>query len=221
MTAAGDHGERRAAGLSAQSVAALERCIASGGVAVFPADTVYGLACDPESPAAVDRLYGLKGRAPDRPAAVMCFSLADALAAVPELGPRTTGALERLMPGPVTAILPNPGRRFPLACGPVPERLGLRVPGLDPPLAPLAALRRPILQSSANRSGGPDAGHLEDVDPSIRHGADLALDAGKLPGTPSTVVDLSRYEDDGSHSIIREGALPADAVEAALGGWAR
>ena len=60
-------------------------CAASaGGVAVFPADTVYGLACDPENADAVARLYALKGRPPDKPAAVMFFDLA--IAALPELG---------------------------------------------------------------------------------------------------------------------------------------
>ena len=77
---------------------AFEACIAPGGVAVFPADTVYGLACDPENEEAVARLYALKGRAPDKPAAVMFFDRDLALASLPELGPRTRGLLERLLP---------------------------------------------------------------------------------------------------------------------------
>src|ERR1700754_1366742 len=116
-----------------------------GGVALFGADTVYGLACDP-----------------DTPEAVMLFSLALALAALPELGPRTVAALEGLLPGPVTLLLPNPARRFPLACGPDPETLGLRVPALAPAAAALAAVRWPILQSSANPAGGADARRLQD-----------------------------------------------------------
>ncbi len=75
--------------MSLADAEAFESCIAAGGVAVFPADTVYGLACDPDSAAAVQRLYELKGRAPDKPAAVMFFALDTALAALPELGPRT------------------------------------------------------------------------------------------------------------------------------------
>jgi L-threonylcarbamoyladenylate synthase len=189
-----------------------ERCIAAGGVALFPADTVYGLAADPESGEAVDRLYRLKGRSPDQPAAVMFFQLQLALAALPELGGRTLAALERLLPGALTLLLPNPERRFPLACGPEPERLGLRVPDL--PL--LAEVSRPVLQSSANPSGGADARKLEDVDERIRGGVDLVLDGGELPGTPSTVVDLSDYEQSGGFEILREGAVPTDRVAAAL-----
>ena len=73
----------------------LERVIAGGGVALFPADTVYGLACDPQSEPAVRRLYEIKGRPPDRPAAVMFFQLAPALAALPQLGPRTRSPISR------------------------------------------------------------------------------------------------------------------------------
>jgi L-threonylcarbamoyladenylate synthase len=200
-----------------EDVATFERCIAVGGVALFPADTVYGLATEPDSREGVDRLYALKGRPPIRPAAVMFFQRELATAALPELGPRTRAAFERLLPGPVTLLVPNPTRRFPLACGPDPERLGVRVPALDAPaLAPLAAARWPVLQSSANRSGAADARRLADVDDSIRRGVDLQLDGGELPGAPSTVIDLTRWDDEGEYSIVREGALSASEVAARL-----
>jgi L-threonylcarbamoyladenylate synthase len=186
----------------------LERCIAGGGVAVFPADTVYGLACAPVDADAVARLYELKGRAPDKPAAVMFFALERALAALPELGPRTTELLGRLLPGGVTLLLPNPRERFPLACGPDPGTLGLRVPALPT----LAAVGAPVLQSSANRAGGPDARRLADVPEAIRAGADLVLDGGELPGTPSTVVDLRAYEQRGEFRVLRTGAVPAERI---------
>jgi L-threonylcarbamoyladenylate synthase len=142
----------------------------------------------------------------------MFFRLDAALAALPELGMRTREAVERLLPGAVTLVLPNPARRYPLACGPEPERLGLRVPQLEGELGPLSAVERPVLQSSANPSGQPDARRLEDVDERVRAGADVLLDGGELPGTPSTVIDLSGYEDDGGWSVIREGAIPREAV---------
>lgn len=193
--------------MTADDVRELGRCLAASGVAVFPADTVYGLACDPESQVAVERLYGIKGRPPGRPAAVMFFALARALEALPELGATTRAALERLLPGPVTVLLPNPVRRWLLACGPQPERLGIRVPALDGRLEPLRSLSRPVLQSSANRSGGRDPWRLAEIDASILAAVDLALDAGDLPGTPSTVVDLSDFGADGSFEVLREGAL--------------
>src|SRR5436305_8559130 len=181
--------------------------MAVGGVAVFPADTVYGLACDPQSREAVERLYTLKRRRPDKPAAVMFFDVELALTALPELGPRTRDALRALLPGGVTLLLPNPAGRFPLAGG---EALGLRVPD-----GPLRGVRWPVLQSSANRSGGPDPRSVDEIPEFIRDSADLVLDAGELPGTPSTVIDLRKYEE-GTWSIVREGAVPRATVEAAL-----
>jgi L-threonylcarbamoyladenylate synthase len=199
-----------------EDVATFERCIAVGGVALFPADTVYGLATEPDSREGVERLYRIKDRRPDRPTAVMFFDLDLALAAVPELGPHTRAALERLLPGAVTVVVPNPARRYPLACGPTADRLGLRVPALTGALAPLASARWPVLQSSANASGGPDARRLEDVAEQIRARVDLQLDGGELPGTPSSVVDLSGYEETGEFAFLRAGAVSEAELEAAL-----
>jgi L-threonylcarbamoyladenylate synthase len=200
--------------LSSDDAKGFERCIAAGGVAVFPADTVYGLACDPENRTAVERLYELKGRQPDKPAAVMFFGLEVALAALPELGERTRAAMTELLPGGVTMLVPNPAQRFPLACGDDPATLGLRVPDVEQ----LAHVRRPVLQSSANRAGAPDARRLEDVPEAIRAGADLVIDGGELPGAPSSVVDLRRYDEDGSWLIRRQGAVGEEELQRALGG---
>ena len=174
-------------------------CIAGGGVVVFPADTVYGLACDPSNEAAVARLYALKGRPPDKPAAVMFFSLA----ALPPLAPRTRELAERLLPGAVTLLVPSD--LYPLAGGA--GTLGLRVPDL-PAFADVA----PVLQTSANHAGGPDARRLLEVPPSICEGADLVIDGGELAGTPSTVIDLRDYERDGTWRIVRAGAVPEAVI---------
>jgi L-threonylcarbamoyladenylate synthase len=185
------------------SAGEFERCIREGGVAVFPADTVYGLACDPVSPAAVERLYALKGRAAGKPAAVMFFELGRALDALPELGRLTRRALERLLPGAVTVLLPNPSARFPLACGADAATLGLRVVQVPS----LAGVSVPVLQSSANISGAADARRLGDVPETIRTRADLVLGGGELPGTASTVIDLRAYEHEHSWRVLRVGAV--------------
>ena len=199
-----------------EQVTEFEEVISGGGIAIFPTDTVYGLGTHPDSVEGVHRLYWIKGRSPDRPAAVLFFDLERALADLPEIGVRTQAALTRLLPGPVTVLLPNPATRFPLACGAEPGRLGLRVPKLDEKLHHLADVKVPVLQSSANPTGDPDAKSLEEVDARIRRGADIELDAGVLPGTPSTVIDLSAYEESGTFEVLREGALSAEAVGAAL-----
>jgi L-threonylcarbamoyladenylate synthase len=197
-------------------VAEFEEVIAEGGIAVFPTDTVYGLGTHPDSVEGVHRLYWIKGRSPDRPAAVLFFDVELALSELPDLGPKTREALGRLLPGPVTVLVPNPATRFPLACGAEPSRLGVRVPKLDEKIARLANVKVPILQSSANPTGEPDPRSLEDVDARIRRGADIELDAGLLPGTPSTVIDLTACEEQGAFEVLREGALSAEAVGSQL-----
>jgi L-threonylcarbamoyladenylate synthase len=190
--------------------------MARGGVALIPTDTVYGLACDPENDAAVRRLYELKDRPAQRPAAVMFFSLEGALEALPELGQREQGALRALLPGPVTVLLPNRGGRFLLACGPEPLSLGVRVPALPARISALATLERPLMQSSANLSGGPEARRAQEVSPQLRRAVDLELDGGELPGLASTVLDLRAYEADGSWQIARAGPLTHAQLEGVL-----
>ena len=187
---------------------ALERSVIAGGLAVFPADTVYGIACDPRNEFAVERLYLLKRRERSKPSAVMFFDLERALAALPELGALTQRALSALVPGGVSVLLPNPKRRFPFACGDDPYTLGLRVISGD--------VRVPVLQSSANRAGGPDPRTLAEVPELLRSGVDLVIDGGELPGTPSSLVDLRRYEESREWSLVRPGLVGEEELEAAL-----
>jgi L-threonylcarbamoyladenylate synthase len=205
-----------ATAVDAASVSAFERTIAGGGAAIFPSDTVYGLAVDPESSVAVRRLSELKRRDPAQPSAIMFFALAPALAALPDLGPRTRAAFDLLLPGPLTLIVANAAQRFPLACGNDLSRLGVRVPALEGLLAPLMAFGRPVLQSSANLHGGPDPHRVADVPAELRDAVDLILDGGKLPGTASTVVDLSRFDETGRYAVLREGAVTREELERLL-----
>ncbi len=191
-----------------------ERCMSVGGVAVFPADTVYGLACDPANRIAVQRLYRLKRRPLTKPSAVMFFDRSLALEALPELGERTRDALVRLLPGPVSLLVPNPAGRYPLACGEDPTTIGIRV--IEIPA--LEGVRWPVLQSSANHAGGPDPRRLGDVPAEIRHVAEMLVDGGELPGTPSTVLDLRGFEASGEWEIVRDGAMASDEVQARLTG---
>lgn len=191
--------------------ASLERCVASGGVAVFPADTLYGLACDPLNEEAIVRIHALKGRDERRPSAVMFFSPLAMRELVATLGPRTRDALAALLPSPLTLVVRNRERRYPLACREDPERLGVRL--IE---GPLAGAGCPVLQTSANRSGRPPPHRFEDVDPAILAGADLAIDGGELGGEPSTVVDLTGFESGGGWHLLREGAVGAREVRRRL-----
>jgi L-threonylcarbamoyladenylate synthase len=193
-----------------------ERCMGVGGVAVFPGDTAYDVACDPGRPAAIERLDRLTGRRPGTPAAVLFFALDLARAALPEQGPRTLAALESLLPGAMTVLLDNPAERHPLACGRDPATLALRVPALPPALEALEAVRWPVLTTPAGAPGAPGPRHLHEVPPALREHADLVLDGGALPGTHPTIVDLRGFELEGTWAVLREGAVPAGEVTGRL-----
>jgi len=203
--------------LSHSDAMAFERCMAAGGVALFPSDTVYGLACDPNSPWPVQRVALIKNRPQGKPSAIMFFDSAVAFASLSELEPRTREACAQLLPGAVTLLLPNPAHRFPFACGEDPDTLGLRVPKLPWAAAELESVKWPVMQTSANRSGEPEARHFDAVDARIVDSCDLVLDAGILPGIASTVIDLRSYERDGAWSVVREGAIPAAEIATVLG----
>jgi L-threonylcarbamoyladenylate synthase len=189
---------------------ALQGCVAAGGVAVFPADGLYGLACDPLDAGAIARIHRLKGRDDGKSSAVMYFSPLAMRELVAGFGPRTAAAVSALLPGPVTLVVANPGHRYPLACREDRERLGVRLLG-----GALAGVMCPVFQTSANVSGEPAPARFADVPDSIVAGADLAIDGGELTGLPSTVVDIAGIEEDGTWTVLRHGALsPGDLASA-------
>jgi L-threonylcarbamoyladenylate synthase len=189
-----------------QARAGLERCIAGGGVVVFPADGLYGLACDPLSSEAIERIHRIKGRDDGKPSAVLYFSPLAMRELVESLGERTRAALGALLPGPVTLVVDNPEHRYPLACREDPEQLGVRLIA-----GPLAGAMCPIFQTSANHSGEPAPAHFADVPEEIIAAADLAIDGGSLTGLPSSVVDLTTFEATGDWTVLREGGMsPGD-----------
>jgi L-threonylcarbamoyladenylate synthase len=191
--------------------AALERCVGEGGVAIFPADTLYGLACDPLNGEAIERIHAIKGRGDGKPSAVMYFSPLAMRELISGLGPRTRDALGALLPGPVTLVVANRERRYPQACREDPDRLGVRL--IE---GPLAGAMTPIFQTSANRSGDPPPTRFAEIDDEILGAADLAIDAGELIGEPSTVVDVTAVDAGGGWEILREGALSGADVDRRL-----
>jgi L-threonylcarbamoyladenylate synthase len=190
---------------------ALERCVGGGGVAIFPADTIYGLACDPLNEAAVQRIHSIKGSDEGKPLAVMYFSPLAMREVLSGLGDRSHHAVSALLPGPVTLVIANPERRYPLASGDAPETLGVRL--IE---GPLAGAMTPILQTSANRSGESPPRGFEEIEEQVLEDADLAIDGGELIGAASTVVDLSKLDSAGRWEVLREGALPEGVIDRIL-----
>jgi L-threonylcarbamoyladenylate synthase len=189
----------------------LERAIGGGGVALFPADTLYGLACDPLDPVAIERIHGIKGRDEGKPSAILYFTPLAMRELIAGLGPGARAAMGALLPGPVTLVVANPEHRYPLAARGDPERLGIRL--IE---GPLAGMPLPVFQTSANRSGGPSPARFEDIDAAVVESADLAIDGGELGGEPSTVIDVTDLERGGDWVVLREGALSVAEVAARL-----
>ncbi|HVV59368.1 MAG TPA: Sua5/YciO/YrdC/YwlC family protein [Gaiellaceae bacterium] len=189
----------------------------AGRPALLPTDTVYGLCCSPFAPEPVALMYRLKGRDSLQPTALVAASVDALLACVPELAGWPAAVSRALLPGPFTLVLPNPAGRFPWLTGGGPGPIGVRVPDLPEPSVRVVDAVGAVAATSANDPGGPDPAVLDDVPERIR-AACAAVDAGRLPGAASTVLDLTGSEP----KVLREGAVSAtDAlgrVRAALTG---
>ena len=180
--------------------------IEAGKLAIVPTDTVYGLATTPHRETAVRRLYLAKGRAVQQPTALVVRDLELLLECLPELRGSQERVARALLPGQYTLILPNPARRFPWLAGSRPETIGVRIPKLTGPARDLLGRVGALVATSANLPGEPDPRTLADVPEQLRTAAAALVDGGELPGTPSTVIDLTGSE----ALVIREGAVPAD-----------
>lgn len=180
--------------------------IRAGRLAIVPTDTVYGLATTPYDEDAVRRLYLAKGRVEQQPTALVVRDIELLRECLPELDGPCERIARALLPGPYTLILPNPGRRFPWLTGSRPETLGVRVPGLTGPALDVLDRAGALVATSANLPGGPDPHTLDDVPEQLRAAAAALVDGGELPGTPSTVIELTGDEP----VVLREGAVPAD-----------
>jgi L-threonylcarbamoyladenylate synthase len=188
-----------------------------GKPVVMPFDTVYGLAADPSREEPVRRLYTLKGRDETEPSALVARDFDYLLECVPELRGPAASLAQLLLPGPVTLILPNPARRFRWLTGTNPEAIGVRVPAFDGPGAEILEHVGAVAATSANHPGGRDPKRLDEVPEEIREGAGALVDGGELPGSPSTVIDLTGPEP----RVLREGALPAEEALRRLGAAVR
>ena len=187
--------------------------IQHGKVIVFPADTVYGLGTSALHEDAVRNLYRLKQRLLTQPTALIAPDIDMLFELVPELRGRAGVIARTLLPGPYTLVLPNPARRYRWLTGKNFDTIGVRVPELPEPSAELLGRVSALAATSANRTGGPDPGRLEDVPDEFREGAAVVLDGGQLPGLPSTVLDFTGPDP----RVLREGAASGgDAIERAL-----
>jgi len=176
--------------------------IREGQPVLLPTDTVYGLVARayPEEP--TTRLYRLKGREERQPSALLASSVEMLFDCVPELQARCGPIVRELLPGPYTLVLSNPAGRYPWLTGTRRDAIGVRVPVLPDEARRALDAAGCVGSTSANDPGGPDPAVLDDVPARIR-AACAEVDAGRLPGTASTVLDLTGDEP----RVLREGAV--------------
>ena len=185
-----------------------------GRLAVIPTDTVYGLAADGASEDAARALYAAKGRGAAQPTALLFASVELVLERLPEIPARTAAIVWAVLPGPLTLVLPNPGRRFGWLNEARPEAIGVRVPDVAGPAKKVLDALGVLVATSANVPGGADPRRLADVPAEIRAATAALVDGGELGGAPSTVVDVTGAEP----VVLRQGALPGAEALARIRG---
>jgi len=199
--------------------AAWDRLSASlfeGKLAVLPSDTVYGLGCLATVPQAVERIYEVKRRQYEKPVALVFKTVEQIHALVPDLSETISDALDKLLPGPVTAIIP-----FEEGTGGIHVHgggsVGVRI--IPPPAGDIYQnLPGPLAITSANLSGQPDIAVLDEISDEVVAACGFVIDHGRCrQGVPSTVVDLRLLEEGGTPAVLRHGAMPYAEILERLG----
>ena len=176
--------------------------IRAGKPVLLPTDGVYGLCASAYREAPALELYELKGRDGAQPSALLASSVDMLLECVPELRGRAAVIARELLPGPFTLVFPNPAQRYRWLTGTRPDTIGVRVAELPTPAQHVLDAVGAVVATSANDPGGAAPATLDEVPARIREGVAAELDVGRLPGTPSTVVDFTGAEP----VVLRPGA---------------
>jgi len=190
--------------------------VRAGKAVLLPTDGVYGLCASAYREGPVRCLYELKGRDESEPSAIIASSVDMLFECVPELRGRAGVIVRTLLPGPYTLVVTNPARRYRWLTGSRPSTIGVRVVELPTAAQRVLDAVGAVAATSANDPGAPAPAGLEDVPERIRAACAAEIDAGRLSGIPSTVIDFTGPEP----VVLREGsASSAEAiarVEAAL-----
>ncbi|MDR1607512.1 MAG: threonylcarbamoyl-AMP synthase [Deltaproteobacteria bacterium] len=170
-----------------------------GGVIAYPTDTQYGLGCDLAQKKAIEKIYRLKKRSLKTPFSVICADLTH-IAEYARVSNYAYRTLKRLLPGPFTFVLPG-SRQMPQIMLSKRHECGIRVPDHPIAMALVAALGRPLINTSAHLPEEPTPNSAQEVADLFGGQLDAVIDGGPVPGQPSTLVSL--IDDD--PRILRQG----------------
>ena len=184
---------------TAKAIEKVVGILITGGVIVYPTDTIYGVGCDASDLDAVKKIYSLKGRDDNKPMSFICSDLGQ-IQQLADLTQTQFEILERNLPGAFTFIL-NASSSCPKHLQSENQTVGIRIP--DHPLcsALVKQLEQPIITTSINQAGQPALSNPQEIETIFGDRIDLILDAGKIENTASTIIDLTQD----SPTIIREG----------------
>lgn len=186
-----------------EQIAQAAMMVAEGKLVAFPTETVYGIACNADDAAAVERLIRLKRRAPDKPFTIHIGRLEDAARHAQRIPPNADRLMRRYWPGPLTIVVPSRDG----------AGVGLRMPSNALALELLKAASVPVIAPSANRAGQPPATAADEVAATLGDDLDLILDGGPTRlQEPSTVVRVT----DGNWEILREGSITRGMIRRTL-----
>ncbi|MCD6413119.1 MAG: threonylcarbamoyl-AMP synthase [Elusimicrobia bacterium] len=176
--------------LKKQNFDRIVEIVKSGGIIVFPTDTVYGIGASVKFPKSVDKIYSIKKRPRKKPIPILISSWRDSSHIVGRVTQRVRTLMKEYWPGPVTLILSARART-----------VALRVPNHKFALK-LLAQTGPMAVTSANISGKPAPSGFQAIDAGILQKVDMAVkDEKTLKGVPSTILDVTT----GEINVVREG----------------
>jgi L-threonylcarbamoyladenylate synthase len=195
-----------------EAVAAAADVIREGGVVVIPTRHLYGLAADALNPAALARVYAIKGRPADKPLLILVKSRSDLPALVKTVPEEARRLMDRFWPGRLTLVFVA-REVLPSVLTGGTGKVGIRRPAHPVGRALLDRLSRPVTATSANLSEQAGCHRLDALAPALWSAVDLVLDAGPLPPGPgSSVVDVTVPPP----RVLREGQLTTAQIEAVL-----
>ena len=185
------------------------RVLKTGGVIIYPTETVYGLGADATNRDAVNKIFEIKRRDRFKPILIAVSSVemakkyvwwnkyADVLA-------------KKYLPGPLSLVLSIKDKSIDENIYQGGIKVGIRIPDDDFVLKLISNFNRPITSTSANVSGEKPPIKIEDIDEEVKNKVDLIIDRGETKvKKPSTVVDVSSYPP----RLIREGAIKFEEIK--------
>lgn len=186
--------------------------INAGKLVILPTDTVYGLCANPYRSEPAEKIFDVKGRDQQQAIALIASDLEMLFECIPELRGRSATIARELLPGAYTLVFANPARRYRWLTGSRPETIGVRVPVVEGYGKQVLDRVGAVAATSANLHGQPDARSVADIPQEILSRVAEVVDAGELPGTPSTVIDYTGERP----VVLREGAGDVERALAVL-----